>query len=402
MQNSIPPSKHSEIDLNEFFFTLWSHKIFITFVCTISILIGAQYVTKLENKYSASSIFKLDNSSSDLPISGNTAALAALAGVGDFGSNSTTPVDEIMGREFIEYIDKELDLRNDSFFNDFDPTYVDPAWKIVIKKFIGAQNNKINMEETVWQKVAHRYSKNVLVEETKNGSTEIIVTHKSAKRAAEIANGIMTTIIKISKDRNYLSQDAKLEYLAKTLTKSLNDLEFAQTQIKNFTLEKNLLPLENFSSDTSRLDLLREQLARTIKLYEALDKMKSLIKSNSTSTEDYLSLRKKFPIVDQVEFRRVLGQNEIISSWSWPDLNSVVTVFNTIADRKKRLEFDVDSAKLKADRSGKDLEIFAQFERKAKVAQATYTVLIEQVKAQSILLDFALIIQRYMSMHLLH
>ena len=79
----------------------------------------------------------------------------------------------------------------------------------------------------------------------------------------------------------------------------------------------------------------------------------SLILQNKTINQnDYLELRQKFPIVDQVEFRRVLGQNEIINSWSWPEASSVDAVFDTLSERKNRLQSQINASQINAERSG--------------------------------------------------
>jgi hypothetical protein len=101
-----------------------------------------------------------------------------------------------------------------------------------------------------------------------------------------------------------------------------------------------------------------------------------------------LALRKAYPIVDQVEFRRIFGQNEIISSWSWPDKNSAIAVLQTLADRKWRLEDDVNLAQKNAEKLAGNVEKFATLKRESTVAEATYTVMIEQVKANSIMAGF--------------
>ena len=80
--------------------------------------------------------------------------------------------------------------------------------------------------------------------------------------------------------------------------------------------------------------------------------------------------------------------SETISAWSWPDLNTIQAVTVTLTDRIKMLDVEIsnneDSAKLYAS-SAEDL---AKLERDAKIAEATYTVLIEQVKAQSLAAGF--------------
>jgi len=109
-----------------------------------------------------------------------------------------------------------------------------------------------------------------------------------------------------------------------------------------------------------------------------------MIQNKATNKNNYFELRQKFPIVDQVEFRRVLGQNEIISSWSWPEASSVNAVFDTLSERKNRLKAQVNSAQIDAKRSGLALEKYNTLKRETEISEATYTILIEQVKTQSL------------------
>ena len=105
-------------------------------------------------------------------------------------------------------------------------------------------------------------------------------------------------------------------------------------------------------------------------------------------TNDYEALRINSPLVDDIDFRRILGMSETISAWSWPDLETVDAVSITLQDRIKRLEVETteiqDNAKIYAS-SAEDL---AKLTRDAKISEATYTVLIEQVKSQSLAAGF--------------
>ena len=102
----------------------------------------------------------------------------------------------------------------------------------------------------------------------------------------------------------------------------------------------------------------------------------------------YYDLRINYPLVDDVDFRRILGMSETISAWSWPSINTINAVKATLKDRFKRLEVEInnieENAKIYATSAG-DL---AKLTREAKVAEATYTVLIEQVKSQSLAAGF--------------
>ena len=103
------------------------------------------------------------------------------------------------------------------------------------------------------------------------------------------------------------------------MAKALSDLEVAQSDLKEFALENSALPLESFAAGSLQLDALREQFNRTSELHEAVAALSLILQNETKDQNNYQALRQKFPIVDQVEFRRVLGQNEIISSWSWPE-----------------------------------------------------------------------------------
>jgi hypothetical protein len=193
----------------------------------------------------------------------------------------------------------------------------------------------------------------------------------------------MDEIISTLKNKKNTEQDAQLSYLSNTLAKALSDLETTQSNLKQFALENSALPLESFAARSLQLDGLREQLSRTTELYDAVVALSSMLQNKTTDQKSYLALRLQFPIVDQVEFRRVLGQNEIISSWSWPEASSVDAVFDTLTERKNRLQSQINASQIDAERSGLALETYAKLEREAKIAEATYTVMIEQVKAQS-------------------
>jgi hypothetical protein len=382
LQNSKPDD---EIDLRELFIALWAYKLLIMSTCVLGIALGSYYLQNTEKTYNSTAIFKLDhgeNIGSKL-LNGELGALASFAGFGGSSSNTTFPKDQINGRIFIEELDVKLNFQLDSYFNTYNPNSVEPIWKSLIKRAIGWQKSSIDIQEVIWQGIVKTYSENVFLDETLDGSAKIIVTHTDARRAAEIANVIMDEIISRSKNQRNDEQDKQLSYLSNTLAKALFDLEMSQSNLKEFALENSALPLENFAAGSLQLDALREQLSRTSELHDAVAALSTMLKNKATDQTNYLELRQQFPIVDQVEFRRVLGQNEIISSWTWPEASSVKAVFDTLSERKSRLQAQINASQIDAERSGLALETYAKLEREAKIAQATYTVLIEQVKAQS-------------------
>ncbi|MDB4178779.1 hypothetical protein N9749_00280 [Amylibacter sp.] len=375
--------------MRELFITLWAYKLFISGTCALGIMFGGYYALNADKEFSSTAIFKLDQGNSDgISFSGEASALANIIGFGAEVNTSTLPVDQVTGRIFIQNLDTKLNFRADPYFNTYNPNSVDPIWKSLIKRAIGWQKSSNNAQEAIWQGIVSTYSKNVVFGETKDGALKIVVTHVNPQRAAEIANVIMDKIISNTKNKKNMEQDQQLSYLSNTLAKALSDLEVSQSNLKEFALKNSALPLESFAAGSLQLDALREQFIRASELHEAVAALSLILQNKTTNQNNYLALRQKFPIVDQVEFRRVLGQNEIISSWSWPESSTVSAVFDTLSERKSRLQSQINASQINAERSGLTLETFAKLEREAKIAEATYTVLIEQVKAQSMAAGF--------------
>lgn len=386
MQDFLNSKHKDEIDLRELFITLWAYKLFIAITCVSGIVFGGHYALNADKKFSSKAIFKLDTAQANsIARQGNFGALASLAGFNNLGGSLNLPVDQVSGRIFIEKLDTILKFKTDPYFNTYNPNRAEPTWKSLIKRIIGWPKSPINAQEAVWQSIVSKYKKNVTLGSTDDGSIKIVVTHVNAKRAAKIANVIMEEIINRARDKKDTQQDLQLSYLSNTLAKALSDLEISQSKLKEFTLKNSALPLESFATESLQLDALRDQLRRTSELHEAVAALLLMIQNNATNQANYMSLRQKFPIVDQVEFRRVLGQNEIISSWNWPEAKSVVAVFDTLTERKSRLQSQITASQIEAEQSSLSLETYARLERQANIANATYTVLIEQVKAQSML-----------------
>ncbi|MDB2398564.1 Wzz/FepE/Etk N-terminal domain-containing protein [Planktomarina sp.] len=384
MQNSLNSNSDDEIDLRELFVTLWAYKLFIACACALGIVFGGYYALNADKEYTSAAIFKIDQSKSGgISLGGEFGALASLAGFGGGSPASILPTDQVTGRIFIENLDAKLNFQADPYFNTYNPNSLDPLWKSLIKRAIGWQKSSTDPQEAIWQGIVAKYTKSIELDKTSNGAVRIVVTHVNPQRAAEISNIIMEEIISTLENKRNTEQDAQLSYLSNTLATALSDLEASQSSLKQFALENSALPLESFAARSLQLDGLREQLSRTTELYDAVVALSSMLQNKTTDQKSYLALRQQFPIVDQVEFRRVLGQNEIISSWSWPEASSVEAVFDTLTERKNRLQSQINAAQIDAERSGLALETYAKLEREAKIAEATYTVMIEQVKAQS-------------------
>ena len=386
MHDYIESNTNDQIDLRELIVTLWAHKLFIAFTVGLGVILGGYNALTAKTEYRSVAVFKLDSEASNgFSLGGELGALAKLSGVSSMNSSGEMTPEQINGRIFIQNLDKKINFQADGYLNTYNPNAVESFWKSQFKSAIGWQSSSVDDQESIWQAIVSNFSESVSIDETDSGSIKIAVIHEKALRAAEIANAIMNEIILIKEKQKKKEIDGKLSYLSNTLAEALGAMELSQSKLKEFVLENSALPLQSFSIGSVELDALREQMSRTSELHEAVAALLYMLQNSEVDQSDYVKLRERFPVVDQVEFRRVLGQNEIISSWNWPEISSVTAVLDTLSERKVRLQSQIKAAQLDAERSGRALEVFAKLEREAKVAEASYQVLIEQVKTQSVI-----------------
>ena len=387
MQNINNSSSNDEIDLLEIILTLWAFKFQIALICILGIAFGIYKSLNSEKRYTANATYEIFNQSpAGLSLGPDKGSFSLAAVTGGLKTENLAPIDQVMGRSFIENLDKSVNLRDDKFYN---PTpEAEHPWRVQFKKLIGWKSSILNPNEIVWQGVIQKYRSTIDLTETLGGSINISVTHNDPDRSAEIANAIMRKIIEASKRKSESEQEKQLKYLGTTLADSLEDLEKSTENLKLFTIQNGAIPLQDFSIGAQKLNVVREDLLLTTKLHDALVELTALLETGTTSDADYISLRKKYPIIDEVTFRRVLGQNEIITIWSWPELTSAVSVLNTLSDRKARLELQTSNLQLETKKLSDAVEIYKTLEREAEIAEANYTVLIEQVKAQKTVAGF--------------
>ena len=145
---------------------------------------------------------------------------------------------------------------------------------------------------------------------------------------------------------------------------------------------------ENFISDSLKLDQIRMEMRKVQEIANLLSIIEDLIKSGNLDSNSYETLRSSHPLVDDIDFRRILGMSETISAWVWPEIEAVVAVSATLRDRIKRLDVDIANLEENAQIYATSAEDLAKYKRDAKIAEATYTVLIEQVKSQTLAAGF--------------
>lgn len=381
--------RDDEIDLGELFASLWAYKSVIAIITAGAIFAGGFYALNAEKIYTGSAVFQLeDSNNSGLSLPSEVSGLAALAGLGGVVSEGNVLFDRITGRAFIRDLDATVDLKGDEYFNTYDPNAKDPLWKAVIKTAIGYTTDDLDPEQVIERNIVEAFRENVTVEETENGALSIKVDHTDPMRAAAIANAIMDQVVTLTERDTEAKQGSQLTYLSETLADTLREMDDAQARLKNFAIENSTLSIEALAAGSVALDEVRNQLDRATALRDAANVLLDAIDQGKANAETYTQLRQSYPIIDDVEFRRVLGLSEIMSEFSWPDRQLLGAVAATLADRRDRIEREMARLEAEAIAYANAAEEQAALERDAKVAEASYTVLIEQVKAQSLLAGY--------------
>ena len=360
----------------------------------ISIVLAGYYALTSEKRYTASAIFKIEdaNDVSGFSISGELGALASLAGLsgGGVSTSSEQLLERAQGREFIININNKFSIERDPYFNSYSysPEQKDPFWKATIKQIIGWQETKLEQSVIIENNVVKNYRRNVVLEITDSGAFKLSVTHSDRPQAANYANNFMEELDLLVEEESNASQELRLNYLSETLADALQEDGKSTKNLKNYALKNSTMAQENFISDSLRLDQLRMERRKAKDIAELLYILENIVRSENLDIKTYEDLRSNHPLVDDIEFRRILGMSETISAWAWPEIETIYAVSATLRDRIKRLDVDINKIEENAKIYATSAEDLAKFTRDAKIAEATYTVLIEQVKSQSLAAGF--------------
>ena len=177
----------------------------------------------------------------------------------------------------------------------------------------------------------------------------------------------MELVRKMIEDQDNSSKAFRLSYLAGTLADALEDMESAQSKLKEYALQNSTAAQENFVTGSVRLDTLRVEKREAEDFMTVLQRLQELVESENLDAETYEALRASFPIVDDVNFRRILGMSETISAWRWPSLETIQQVSDTLKDRSKRLDVEIADNEENAKLYASSAEELAKLTREAKL-----------------------------------
>ena len=171
----------------------------------------------------------------------------------------------------------------------------------------------------------------------------------------------MEEIRNLIEKESIAEQKLRLSYLSETLADAVQDMERTQKALKDYALENSTLAQEFFLSGSLKLDDIRMEKRKVEEISELLTILAKLIKSGNLDFNSYETLRSSNPLIDDVEFRRILGMSEVISAWTWPKIQTIDAVSATLKDRIKKLDIDIKNIEENAKIYATSAEDLAKF-----------------------------------------
>ena len=386
MDNEKQPSADDEIDLRELAASVlagWKSVIASGVTCAS---LAAGYAILAEPSYRSEAVFELKTSGGGPRIPSEYAGLAAMAGVSVGGEQSEGIFDRLVGRDFILRLSQDLNLADDEYFNPSGPI---SALSITGIKLALGLITEDDVKSDADNSVVKTYLDAVAVTETKNGSIEVAVSHEDPERAALVANGIVDRVVFELAEEEKREQREQLSYLSDQLADALTEMEATKKAVADFALANSLASPAAFATRSELMFDFREDLRRAKEMATAVEELTSTMNAVADpSAPEYLELQRRVPIIDDVDFRRLIGVPEALDAWAWPPRERLGDFRSTLSDRIARIERSIEELRQEAELYASSTETLAALQREATVAEATYNVLIEQVKAQSLVTGY--------------
>jgi len=393
-----------EIDINQILLGIWARKVLVCIVIFISVVFSVLYALSLDKKFRATAIINLDSSKPSINMGASLTGITALSGlnIGNSSSSSSDLIDRATGRDFVLKIDEKVDLRSDPFFN---PPNLEKGNKLpnlgnLITKFIAPDKIKtsasLNNDLVVLDRVFRTYLLNVSLAEAVgksikmgSGAIRIDVVHTNPTRASVIANAIVKELSDQLQNEDRKSKKEHLTYLSGELANALKDLNEAKRSLADFALAKGFTSSVVFANRSQTMSELRSNLEKTQELQDGASALLKLITQlGIPSTKDYQRIRAAFPILDRIEFRRLLGMPEAVNTWEPPSINKLTNTLRGLDSRSTAIKLNLAQLRTEAEKNAKLAKEREELQRKEWVASATYQVMLEQVKTSSLKAGF--------------
>jgi uncharacterized protein involved in exopolysaccharide biosynthesis len=350
----------------------WIYKYLIFIIILFCMISSGYYTLNIKKTYKSDVYFTLGESN-NAPNSNNFGTL--------IGTNNVRPsektIEKIMYRVFIEKVDENISLHGDTFFNSYVENSSEPIWKKTLKNIIGYAVLDFDNTEMAWKQIIYNYKKNVSMTATPAENLKLSVTHTIPERSAEIANAITSLVIADNLLLKTETEKTKTNSITSEISSALLEYENVKQELVDFEVKNSIFPEEYFVTSVENLNRLNTLLARTKRLIKAFNKISELLNIKKANEKNYTLLKQEHPIIEELEFRTILGQSETMSKWIWPDINTVKSVLNTLRGRSTRLESQIAFQASETENLSKKAAENNDIKRRLAIAMANYQARLE-------------------------
>ncbi|MEJ5220064.1 GNVR domain-containing protein [Cognatishimia sp. D5M38] len=367
-----------EIDLRELFTTIWYNWRTVALATILSVAFAALYAFELATpEYAASTRFELVEADAGAAALGQAADLAGLAGVGVPGaiSEADTIADRVLSRPFIDSIYEEAGFGTDPEFNE--ELQESGLVETLIAFVFGLQDDKEVSRNDYLNMAIDTLRKKMALNIGENGINELTVSHPDAKRAADVANIIVSQSLQdiFERERNETRQS--LGYFADELLQIRLDLDAANAAVRDYAITNSLQSAGELARTSSQLAEVRRDLDAIDESILALEKM-------GIGDFDGLEFSQAYPISTSSSFRRLLNFSGDPSNWEKPSSADLKRAVDRLEAQKSPLISSFNALQARAMSSGAEALELAALEREVEIQQAIYSSVITQFEARSL------------------
>ncbi|WP_422048487.1 GumC family protein [Shimia sp.] len=370
--------QRDQIDLAEFLAAVWHSWRMVSLITIgfVSLAVFYAFVVA-EPQYEASTRFELLEKDQGGGGLGQVAGLAAIAGINISASASEAESlqDRVLSRPFVESIYEDASFASDPEFNFIlrEPSLVDK-----IKALIRGAPKTTPDQDGYYVMAVKALSKRMTLSPKDNGIVKLTIRHPEADRAAHVANVIVERALNDIFLRERGEVRDSLNYFADELLQVRENLDSANSAMRDFAIENSLLSDEELGKASAQLTQVRRDISLISDSLQALE-------SINDSSFDGTQFVQDFPVAMSLPFRRVLKLSGKPSEWESPTKSEVERASSSLRAQQAALISSLDVLEKQARVSGAEALELAALEREVEVRQAIYESLITQFQSQTLL-----------------
>ncbi|WP_457646016.1 GumC family protein [Profundibacter sp.] len=383
-------SPESEIDLMLLFRTLWRGKIWIILATIVAILIGGYYAYSIATPlYTTRAVVMLENRQEQV-----VDIESVMTGLSGDQATVNTEVEVIRSRGLLEKLVLKLDLLNDPEYN----TELQPEPIISVTKIVNFSRGLMGLPPKEKRQLSERDILDATIDELLKKLSvsnirqsyvfNILATSEDPQKAALIANTLGELYIRDQLEVKFDATAQATEWLTERVTQLQVELEDAESAVKEFVSNTDLVGPESLDALNRQLKDLRERLQKTkaaqVIAQKQADHLRALAEAGEfeeivKQTNDP-ALRRLFLAQDNANDSSLKAFEARLANV----LQNADQKNAQMIDQMNALSQSIDSLQIQIESQSKDLVQLQQLQREAEASRLIYEYFLSRMKETSV------------------